>query len=219
MKTRIINAELVPIMIAKEGNDFFDRNHTEKAADHIANIIASHELGGFTMDTLPRALRGRKVEVTNFTTKILANMGEFHFLHFLFGIDDWLSDNCSVPAGSAHQVHRKDMHEQIIALLCKPSEIESSWQIVALKALGSTVASITDVVLSRASLKFLDDYCKELGLGNDPVIFQTDADHKAKKNSILRLGRGQDPAEVALWWIQVLGEMLLHFFNLTLSHC
>ncbi len=65
---RIINAELVPIMIATEGNDFFDRNHTEKAADHIANIIASHERGGFTIDTLPKALRGKKAETTNFTT-------------------------------------------------------------------------------------------------------------------------------------------------------
>ncbi len=214
---KIINAELVPIMIATEGNDFFDRNHTEKAADHIANIIASHELGGFTTDTLPRALRGRKVDMTNFTTKVLgllANIGEFHFMHFWFGNDDGLSDNCFVPAARAHQVHRKDMRQQMIALLCKPREIESSRQIVALKALGSTVASITDVVLSRASLKFLDDYCTDLGLGNDPVIFQTDADHKAEKNSIL--GRGQHPAEVALWWI--LGEMLLHLFKLKLSH-
>ncbi len=53
---KIINADLVPIMIATEGNDFFDRNHTEKAANHIANIIASHEIGRFTTDTLPRAL-------------------------------------------------------------------------------------------------------------------------------------------------------------------
>ncbi len=41
-----INAELVPIMIATEGTDFYDKNHTEKAADHIANIIAAKELGG-----------------------------------------------------------------------------------------------------------------------------------------------------------------------------
>ncbi len=122
--------------------------------------------------------------------------------------------NFLVAAARAHQVHRKDMREHMIALLCKPREIESSLQIVALKALGSTVASITNVVLSRASLKFLDDYCTELGLGNDSVIFQTDADHKAKKNSIL--GRGQHPAEVAMWWI--VGEMLLHLFQLTLSH-
>ena len=91
------------------------------------------------------------------------------------------------------------MREQMIALLCKPRELENRRQIVALKSLGTTVASITDVVLSRASPKFLDDYCKELGLGNEPVIFQTEADHQAKKTSIL--GKGQNPAENALWWI------------------
>jgi hypothetical protein len=125
-----------------------------------------------------------------------------------------LSYNCLVAAARAHQVHRKDMRDHTIALLCKPREIESRPQIVALQALGSTVASITDVVLSRASLKLLDEYCTELGLGNEPVIFQTDADHKAKKTSIL--GKGLHPAEVALWWI--LGKMLYLFFKLTLMH-
>jgi hypothetical protein len=51
----------------------------------------------------------------------------------------------------------------------------------------------------------------ELGLGNDPVIFQMEADYKAKKYSIL--AEGQHPAEVGivgLWWI--LSEMLFHFF-------
>ena len=43
-----INAELVPIMIATEGTDFYDKNNTEKAADYIANIITAKELGGFT---------------------------------------------------------------------------------------------------------------------------------------------------------------------------
>ncbi len=94
--------------------------------------------------------------------------------------------------------------------------LESRRQTVALKSsLGKTVASITDVILFRASLKFLEEYCTELGLGNDPVIFQTEADHKAKKNSIL--GKGQHPAEVGLWWI--LGEMIFHFFKLTRLHC
>ena len=71
------------------------------------------------------------------------------------------------------------------------------------------MVSITNVVLSRARLQFLDDFCKELRLGNEPVIFQTEADVKAKKDSVL--GKGQRPAEVALWWI--LGEMLFHFFK------
>jgi hypothetical protein len=95
------------------------------------------------------------------------------------------------------------MRDQMIALLCKSRELENRPQIVALKSLGTTVASITDVVLSRASLKFLDDYCKEFGLGNEPVIFQTEADHQAKKNQAKNsiLGKGQHPAENALWWI------------------
>ena len=77
-----INEELVPIMIATEGTDFCDKNYTEKAADHIANIIAAKELGGFTSDTLPRALRGRKVEMTAFSTKVLNNICAYHFLLF-----------------------------------------------------------------------------------------------------------------------------------------
>jgi hypothetical protein len=44
-------------------------------------------------------------------------------------------------------------------------------------------------------------------LGNEQVIFQLEADHKAKKNSIL--GKGVHPAEVALWWI--LGESFFYF--------
>ncbi len=67
-----INVELVPIMIATEGTDFYDKNHTEKAK----------ELGGFTPDTLPRAMRGRKVEMTAFTPKVLANICAYHFLLF-----------------------------------------------------------------------------------------------------------------------------------------
>ena len=61
------------------------------------------------------------------------------------------------------------------------------------------------------SLKFLDDYCSELGLGNDPVIFHSEADQKAKENSIL--GKGVHPAQVALWWL--LGELFFHFFKFT----
>ncbi len=102
------------------------------------------------------------------------------------------------------------MRDLMVALLCKPSENENRRQIVALKSLGTTVASmITNVVLSRACLQFVDELCKKLGLSDEPVIFQTEADVKAKKNS--DLGKGQHPAEVALWWI--LGEMLFHFLK------
>ena len=99
------------------------------------------------------------------------------------------------------------MSDWMIALLCKPHEHESVPQIVALKALGATVETMSDVVLSRASLPFLEKWCTKLGLSNEPVIFQTEADAKARKTSIL--GKGHQAEEVALWWI--LGKMLVHF--------
>ena len=69
---------------------------------------------------------------------------------------------------------------------------------------------------SRARIVFLDAFCTELRLGNEPVIFQTEADIKAKRQSSLK--KGQHPEEVALWWI--LSEMEFHFFRFnTLSYC
>ena len=79
---KAINAELVPIMIATEGTDFYDKNNTEKAADYIANIIAAKELGGFTPATLSQALRGKKVEMTDFATNVLTTICAYHFLLF-----------------------------------------------------------------------------------------------------------------------------------------
>jgi hypothetical protein len=77
---KVINAELVPIMIATHGQDFYDKNNVEKASDYIANIIAAKEFGGFTSDSLPRVLLGRKAEMTAFTTKVLQNIGVCTFV-------------------------------------------------------------------------------------------------------------------------------------------
>jgi hypothetical protein len=81
---KAINADLVQIMIATKGPDFFDKNNVEEASDYIANIIAAKELGGFTPDTLPRELRGRKVEMTAFATKVLQSIGAYNLLHLFF---------------------------------------------------------------------------------------------------------------------------------------
>ncbi len=104
------------------------------------------------------------------------------------------------------------MRDWMIALLCKPREHEIHHQIVALKALGTTVETLTDVVLSRAQLPFLEKWCTELGLSNEPVIFQTKAD---VKTSIL--GKGHQAAEDALWWI--LSKMLIISVTSNLLHC
>ena len=98
------------------------------------------------------------------------------------------------------------MRNWMIDLLCKPRELDSVPQIVALKSLGATVETMSDVVLSRARLPFLEKWCTELGLSNEPVIFQTDADVKARKTSIL--GKGHQAAEDSLWWI--ISKMSVH---------
>ena len=36
---KAINAELVPIMIATEGTDFYDKNNTEKAAESVQTTL------------------------------------------------------------------------------------------------------------------------------------------------------------------------------------
>ena len=109
------------------------------------------------------------------------------------------------------------MCDWMIALLCKPREHESVLQIVALKALGATIVTMSDVVLSRARLPFLEKWCTELGLSNEPVIFQTEADAKARKTSIL--GKGHQAEQDTLWWI--IGKMSIHsciFQNCCLAH-
>jgi hypothetical protein len=113
--------------------------------------------------------------------------------------------------GRAAATHRKDMREAMITLLCRPREIDSRRELVAMQALAGHVTSVTDVVLSRSTLTFLDKFCKDLGVVNEPVIFQTEEDFKAKRSSIL--GKGVHPAETAMWWI--VGEMLFVLLQLT----
>ncbi len=80
----VMNSELVPI-IATEGTNFNDKNNTEKAANHIVNIIATKEHGGFTTDTLPRALCGtEKGRTDKFHDKSLGKYRCAPFLALLF---------------------------------------------------------------------------------------------------------------------------------------
>ena len=89
------------------------------------------------------------------------------------------------------------MRKDLIALLCKKREVQSRRQIVALTALGSR--SLSDIVISRSALPFLDAFCKREGIVDEPVIFQTSDDLKARRQSVV--GKGVQHEEVALWWI------------------
>ena len=66
------------------------------------------------------------------------------------------------------------MRKDLIALLCKKREVQSRRQIVALTALGPR--NLGDIVISRSALPFLDDFCKRVGIVDEPVIFQTSED-------------------------------------------
>lgn len=80
---RTINAELVPLMIALEGPDFYDKGVAEQAAEYISDIIMAKQLGGFTSDTWPRYIHGKKVELMEFTSKVLENIGKYPFIQCL----------------------------------------------------------------------------------------------------------------------------------------
>ena len=93
------------------------------------------------------------------------------------------------------------MRKDLIALLCKKREVQSRRQIVALTALGPR--SLGDIFILRSALPFLDALCKREGIVDEPVIFQTSDDFRARRQSVV--GKGVQHEEVALWWI--LGEM------------
>jgi hypothetical protein len=93
------------------------------------------------------------------------------------------------------------MREDMIALLCKKREVSSTRQIVALSCLRER--SLSDVVISRSALPFLNEYCSHLGIVDEPTIFQTAEDFKARRTSIL--GKGVEHEEIALW--SIIGKM------------
>ena len=69
---------------------------------------------------------------------------------------------------------------------------------------------MTDIILSRHRLPFLDQLCENKGIIGEPVIFQTKDNKEKKVTSIL--GEGVNENERAMYWI--LDELLSH----TLAH-
>ena len=100
-------------------------------------------------------------------------------------------------------MHRTDIRNAMIALCCKPRQVDMRPQIVALVGLGIT--NIAHVLLSRKSIDFIDNVCVEKGIVGEPVIFQTKDDKAARQSSIV--GTGASANEKAVRWI--IGEFTL----------
>ena len=85
----------------------------------------------------------------------------------------------------------------LIALLCGKRKTEDRAEIIAANSIG--VTDLSDIILSRSRLPFLDELCEARGIIGEQVIFQTKDDLSKRKNSIL--GEGGHPIERKLYWI------------------
>ena len=59
---KILNSELVPWLIAKEGIDFADRDNIETVTEMIAKIIIDKQLNGYTAKSFPLAIDGKRLK-------------------------------------------------------------------------------------------------------------------------------------------------------------
>jgi hypothetical protein len=83
-------------------------------------------------------------------------------------------------------------------------EVHDRRELVAANSLG--ILKMTDIILSRTQLPYLDELCVEKGLVCEPLIFQSRDDKEAKRFSIL--GEGANERERAMYWI--LGNVFSH---------
>ena len=71
---------------------------------------------------------------------------------------------------------------------------------------------MTDVILSRKRLPFLNQICEDKGVIGEPILFQTRDNKEHTMTSIL--GEGKNERERAMYWI--LGKFLTHSLAATL---
>ena len=116
-----------------------------------------------------------------------------HYLKMLY----ILSRLPHLKSAKANMVHRKDIRKWLLKLLCSPRQPEDRAEIAVAESLEIT--DLSDVILSRKRLSYLDELCEAKGVVGEPVIFQTKEDRDKKKASIL--GDGSADIEKALYWI------------------
>ena len=87
------------------------------------------------------------------------------------------------------------------ATLVNKKIAQRSWWLSASQPLAESldIPDLSDVILSRKRLPYLDELCETKGVVGEPVIFQTAEDKDKKKASIL--GDGSGDIEKALYWI------------------
>ncbi len=85
-------------------------------------------------------------------------------------------------------------------------EVEDCPQLVAATSIG--ISKMTDIILLRKRLPYIDQLCEDKGIVGEPVIFQTKENKAAKRTSIIVVeGKNErERPERALYWI--LGEIL-----------
>ena len=178
---QILNAALLPWLIAEYGIDFASLDNQEFDTEMITHIITKHELGGYTTSTFPAIVEGHDMQRTAFSKCVLRQLSNsFVFMYrnmkpILIYI--WLLSDKTA------NVHRNDLRNSLKKLLCCPREVSDRKKLVA--AINLRVPKMSDIVLSRARLPFLESLCVRKGIISEPVLFQGKDDKEAKKSSIL----------------------------------
>ena len=203
-----LNSILLPWLIAEFGIDFASLDNTEVATEMIAHIIMKHELGGYTKSTFPAIIEGCAMQQTAFAKFVLRQLG--NSIHFMYW--NWIHALMlfGFRSGKTTNVHRNDLRNSLKKLLCTPREVGDRKELVAAIDLGIT--KMSDIILSRTRLPFLETLCREKGIISEPVIFQNKDDKETNKTSIV--GEGASDEERAMYWI--LGKFLTHSLAATL---
>ena len=146
---------------------------------------------------------------TAFAKFVLRQLG--NSIHFMYwNLKHALILFCFL-SGKTGNVHRNDVRNSLKKLLCTPREAGDRKELVAAIDLGIT--KMSDIILSRTRLPYLDALCVEKGIISEPVIFQNKDDKDAKKTSIV--GEGASDEERAMYW--VLGKFMIHSLSATQS--
>ena len=72
---RIINSWMCPWLIAVYGKYFADTDNCSVVMEMLKNAIITNEIGGFTAETLPKFLVGKRMEMIAFTKFVLRTVG------------------------------------------------------------------------------------------------------------------------------------------------